>query len=721
MTPAAKNPIRLTVQAKILVLFLSLALISLLITGFYAFSAIGSIGSYARASSEELGNIAVNNSSQELQNVGEEYLLRVASDRAEITNTLFEDSNSEMAILAANTVLLQNNSPLIPFTKLYPPEYGPGDPLNGALILFAPSATVTPSSRESHVLAGLADSIRAVYRADKDMTQVYVATDSGMMLMYPWNNTTPPNYDPRLRDWFTTATAATGQPQWSKKPYVDAADKNLTMTYSRALYNPQFGHWVIGSDVSVTTINEDFLGNTLGGKGYAVLINQNGDVISRPGLNAGTTTWDKPFAGENAFLMPDPWLFAVAKNMTAGKTGIDRVWFAQNETYVAYAPVTSMNWSLAVSLPVSQITDPVNQFERQLTGATESSSMEIKKETTRFSTIFALLLWVILLLVLVISVILARIITKPVKDLEQGTVALGNGDLDYRVHISSGDEFEDLGNSFNSMAQDLQKNIATLRRTTAEKERYAKEMEIAGNIQTSFLPKITPEIPGFEIAAQMIPAMEIGGDFYDFVPLTRNRWALLIADVSGKGVSAALFMAMSRTLLRAGIEGKEDILSGLRESNRQISRDAQSGMFVTAYSAVLDPETMTLSCANAGHNPPLIVRNASGEGTFLSVGGMAIGVDPGMVYGEEIVSLYPGDWVIFYTDGVTEAFNETYEPYGEERLIRVASRCRSSPAQEMIRTIISDIRTFTGSAPQSDDITIIILHVLPVKGLHSRG
>ena len=115
-----------------------------------------------------------------------------------------------------------------------------------------------------------------------------------------------------------------------------------------------------------------------------------------------------------------------------------------------------------------------------------------------------------------------------------------------------------LGNSFNSMAEDLQKNIATLRRTTAEKERYAKEMEIAGNIQTSFLPETTPDIPGFEIAAQMIPAMEIGGDFYDFIPVTGNRWAILIADVSGKGVSAALFMAMTRTLLRAGIEGKED-------------------------------------------------------------------------------------------------------------------------------------------------------------------
>jgi sigma-B regulation protein RsbU (phosphoserine phosphatase) len=211
----------------------------------------------------------------------------------------------------------------------------------------------------------------------------------------------------------------------------------------------------------------------------------------------------------------------------------------------------------------------------------------------------------------------------------------------------------------------------------------------------------------------MIPAMEIGGDFYDFIPVTGNRWAMLIADVSGKGVSAALFMAMSRTLLRASIEGKEDVLAGLQEANRLITRDTQSGMFVTVYSAVLDPEKMTISCANAGHNPPLIIRSATGKCVFLSEGGMAIGVDSDMKYGVEIIQLHPGDYVIFYTDGITEAFTPTYEPYGEERLIQVAVRYRDCPAQEMIQHIISDVRTFAGSAPQSDDITLIVLRVMP--------
>jgi sigma-B regulation protein RsbU (phosphoserine phosphatase) len=720
MTPAAKFPIRLNVQAKILVLFLSLALVSLVITGFYAFSAISRIGTFAQASSQSLGKEAASASSNALQTMGEEYLLRVATDQAQTTDVLFENTNSEMDILAANAALLQNNSPVIPSIPSFSPEHGPKNPLDGTLNLVAPTVTTPPDPQESLTLAGLDDSLQSVYTTDNDMTEVYVATDSGIMQMYPWNNVIPRQYDPRVRDWFIRAVNASGQPTWSEKPYVDASGKGLVMTYSRAVQSPHYGHWVIASDVSVKTINEDFLGHTLGGNGYAVLVSRNGDIISRPGMNAGESLWDKPFAGENVFSMDDPGLSAVVKNMTAGKTGIERVWFNQTETYVAYAPVSSMNWSLAISLPVSQITDPVKQFEGKLTSATESTSARIDEQTNWFRTIFALLFLVIVVLVLGISVFLARIITKPIGALKKGTGAIGIGDLTYRVHISSGDEFEDLGNSFNSMAEDLSKNIETLRRATAEKVRYTKEMEIAGNIQTSFLPEATPDIPGFEIAAQMIPAMEIGGDFYDFIPVTGNRWAILIADVSGKGVSAALFMAMTRTLLRAGIEGKEDVLSGLKESNRLIARDTQSGMFVTAYSAVLDPEKMTLSCTNAGHNPPLIICDATGEGRFLSEGGMAIGVDPEMLYEGEIIRLHPGDYVIFYTDGVTEAFTAAYEPYGEERLIRVARRCRGCPAQDMIREIIADMRTFTGSAPQSDDITLIVLHVVPAPVLNPQ-
>ena len=125
-----------------------------------------------------------------------------------------------------------------------------------------------------------------------------------------------------------------------------------------------------------------------------------------------------------------------------------------------------------------------------------------------------------------------------------------------------------------------------------------------------------PEIPGFDISAVMIPAMEVGGDFYDFVQVRDGRWAFVIADVSGKGVSAALFMAMSRTLIRAGLESATDISAALSTANLMIARNSPSSMFVTVFSAVLDPVSLTLACTNAGHNPPFVVRGDSGEAVF---------------------------------------------------------------------------------------------------------
>lgn len=710
MTAATLRFMRTNVRTKILILVLTLALASLLITGFFAFSAINNIGKFSQASSQNLGKEAITNSSSALQKMGEEYLLRVATDQAEITDVLFKDTNSEMEILAANAATILNNSPAIPLTQSFALIDRPKDPKDGTLVYLSPAATATVDSLESQKLAGLDDSLKAIYQSDEEMTSVYVATDSGLMRIYPWEDQLAPGYDPRIRDWFTRAKTS-GRITWSDKPYVDSSGKGLMMTCSRAIYSREYGTWVIGSDISVATINADFLQQTLGGSGYAVLINRDGDIISRPGMTAGDITAGAPFVGENAYRDKNPGLDAIVHNMTAGKTGIDRVWFGSDEVYIAYAPVTSMNWSLGISMPVSSITDPVEKLGSQLAGATETASGRIDAETSRFMMIFAVLLMVIVLAVLYVSFLLARVITRPIESLKAGTEALGNGNLDYRVIIRSGDEFEDLGNAFNIMAEDLRKNLLTLQKTTAEKERYAKEMEIAKDIQAGFLPEKIPEIPGFDIAAATIPAMEVGGDFYDFVPLTDGRMAFVIADVSGKGVSAALFMAMSKTILHAGLESQPDLPLALQAANRTITEWSRSCMFVTLFAAALDPRRMTLTGINAGHNPPLVIRGDTGEAFFLAEHGMAIGIKPDMNTDGETRELRPGDCVIFYTDGVTEAFNEQFEGFGEDRFIRAVVKCREKTARHILESIIEEVQRFAGNAPQSDDITLIVLRV----------
>ncbi|HVP97368.1 SpoIIE family protein phosphatase [Methanoregula sp.] len=700
-----------TIRVKILILFLALSLAALAITGYFAFSAITNVGTYAQGSSQALGEGVINNSSTALLSLGEQYLLRVAADQANVTDVLFSDTDTEMKILAAQTAELQYNPPVNPLTPIYLATSPPANSTDGAVLVFAANATATPGSEEARRLSGLADSLKAVYSSDEDMTSVYIATDSGMMLYYPGQGNFPPKYDPRTRQWFVDAERQKTL-VWSDGPYVDAGGNGLIMTCSEAIPSPAYGSWVIASDVSTDTINQDFIGGTLGGKGYAVLINQDGDIISSPGLSAGNVTWDEPFDKVNAFSSSDPDLLAIVTRMTGGKTGIGRVVFNGTEMYVAYAPVTSMNWSLAISLPVSQITQPIDAFTGRIQGATEDTGMHITAQTEWLRTVFAILFVAILLVVLLVSIVLSRVITRPVEQLKAGAEALGEGDLDFRVEIQSGDEFEDLARSFNSMAEALKENIENLQRTTAEKERYSKEMEIARSIQTSFLPEKMPEIPGYEISAVMLPAMEVGGDFYDIIPAADGKCVFVIADVSGKGVSAALFMAMSRTLLRAGLEGAGDPAKALGTANRMIAQNAPSSMFVTVFSAILDPGDRTLTCINAGHNPPVIVRGKSGECLFLREGGVAMGVLPEMVSVPEHVQLQDGDLVILYTDGVTEAFDTGFNAFGEGRLVRTVQECCALPASTVRDRIISEIRSFAGSAPQSDDITLIVIRVL---------
>ncbi len=712
MKPFIPHRIALTIRTKILILFLALSIAALSITGYFAFSAITNVGSYAQGSSEKLGQGVINDSSVRLLSLGKEYLIRVSADQANITDALFEDSDSEMEILAAQAAELQRNPPIFSSTPTYTENNPPSDPLSGAVLVFAPGATATPGSEEARTLSGLAGDLKAVYNSDTEMTDVYVATDSGMMLSYPWRGNFPVGYDPRTRQWFVDAEAKEGV-VWSNVPYVDATNNGVIMTCSEAVSSPAYGRWVVSSDVSTKTIDENFIGQTLGGDGYAVLINQQGDVISRPGLSAGNTQWDEPFDSGNAFTSDNSGLSAVAANMTAGLTGIGTVWFNGTETYVAYAPVRSVNWSLAVSLPVSEITLPVEEFTGRIEGATHDTGTQITAQTSWLRLIFSILFIAILLVVLLVAVILSRVITRPVALLKDAASALGEGNLDFRVKIQSGDEFEDLARSFNTMADELQENIEILRKTTAEKERYSKELEIARNIQISFLPERMPEIPGYDISAVMIPAMEVGGDFYDFIQTGDGKWAFVIADVSGKGVSAALFMAMSRTLLRAGLEGATNPAEALGAVNRMITQNAPSSMFVTVFSALLDPVNQTMICINAGHNPPLVTFGDNGDTVFLQENGIAMGVLADMNSTPEHLQIRPGDIVIMYTDGVTEAFDAGYNAFGEGRLAVIAKESRGLPANIIVEKIIAGIRDFTGPAPQSDDITLVVVRVLP--------
>ncbi len=244
-----------------------------------------------------------------------------------------------------------------------------------------------------------------------------------------------------------------------------------------------------------------------------------------------------------------------------------------------------------------------------------------------------------------------------------------------------------------------------------ELERKVYELEIARGIQKSFLPEAPPEIKGIELAALNSPAREVGGDFYDFIPVSAGRWGLVIADVSGKGVPAALFMALSRTLIRSNAARNPSVSEAIQRANVMIAEDDRANMFVTLFYGILDAGEKFLTYINAGHCPPLVFRGGAGDFVSLRANGLPLGVMPDIELEEKEISLQEGDIVVFYTDGVTEAINEKKEQFGRERLIRIVEKARNLPAQELIQRIEHEVSVFSRGQPQFDDLTLMILKV----------
>ena len=255
-----------------------------------------------------------------------------------------------------------------------------------------------------------------------------------------------------------------------------------------------------------------------------------------------------------------------------------------------------------------------------------------------------------------------------------------------------------------------------LLREAAEQERMKQELEVAQRIQTSFLPECCPPVPGWELAAFWRSAREVGGDFYDFIPLPvrledegdEGRMGLVVADVADKGVPAALFMALSRTLLRTvSIDGRSPS-DAIARTNDLILADARSDLFVTMFYAILQPWSGDIVYVNAGHMPPLVVRADAGTAEELRVPGMALGVLPNERFGEYTSHLKRGDALILYTDGVTDALNAELESFGLDRLKELVRDHRHEPAQELAQTINGAVAAFVGDAVQFDDLTLVV-------------
>ena len=278
-----------------------------------------------------------------------------------------------------------------------------------------------------------------------------------------------------------------------------------------------------------------------------------------------------------------------------------------------------------------------------------------------------------------------------------------NGNLNVTVDVRSNAEFASLSDDINLTVKTLKQYI------TEAAARIDKELEYAKQIQLSVLPTNFPKNEDYGIFAQMIAAKEVGGDFYDFYKLNDTIVAFLVADVSGKGIPAAMFMMTAKTILKDLAESGMAVNDIFVKANGKLCENNESGMFVTVWMGMLDLATGNLKYANAGHNPPLVIHK-NGEGEYLRTrAGFVLGGMEGVRYRINEMTLDPGDRIFLYTDGVTEATNAEEELYGEERLIAFMNQNRTVEAKKLLVALKADIDEFVGEAPQFDDITMLML------------
>jgi sigma-B regulation protein RsbU (phosphoserine phosphatase) len=240
--------------------------------------------------------------------------------------------------------------------------------------------------------------------------------------------------------------------------------------------------------------------------------------------------------------------------------------------------------------------------------------------------------------------------------------------------------------------------------------RLERELQVARQVQARLLPRATPEVPGWEFAARWQPALEVAGDYYDFVSLPGGRLGVVIADVTDKGMPAALFMALTRSTVRGTLAHAASPAEALASANRLLCADAANGMFVTLCCVALDPATGVAHVVNAGHNPPLWYRAAGDDLTALPFGRMPLGVESDMTYPICEVALLPGDFLLLYTDGLTDALNPAGEDFGPARLRAALTAHRRAPAQRLLAGVVDEaLAGFAGSAAPFDDVTLVAM------------
>lgn len=491
----------------------------------------------------------------------------------------------------------------------------------------------------------------------------------------------------RDREYFK-AVMEEGHAQYLSAPVVSRASGEYVFVVACPVINEQGDKTgLVAATVLLDTLSDIAASIKIGENGFGYVVEPTGLLVAHPneGLRMALNLLESSGMGYVG-------LEEVGGMMVAGEPGISTYQRPDGSRLVTiFHPIPhTPGWSLGISL-----------YESELMGTAAGLMQKI----------IYFMVGIILAVLLVVYLVSGQV-SSPVMALHEGVKTVSSGNLDYKLDIETGDEIQQLASAFNQMTGDLKDHIKVLQQTTAEKERIESELQVANKIQGSMLPRLFPPFPdidNLDLYATMEPAREVGGDFYDFFLIDDHRLFFSIGDVSGKGVGAALFMVITRTILKNQAMQGNSLPDIFYQTNNLLCFDNVENMFVSVFMGVLDLRTGELEYISAGHNPPLLSRGGGKYAYLETPSTLVLGGLEDYPYPSSHIKFEPGDMLFLYTDGVTEAMNDRDELFSEDRMFQVMDRLRGKDVRSVIRGVRGEIDAFVQGTPASDDVTMLIL------------
>lgn len=698
-----------SIRSKILLTVLLVSVCSLAVVAAVTMANLSHMRGSIVAMSDALGSQAAEDSSVALRAQAMEQLSLITANKADYADEKMNKQQTYAYMVADYLKQLYSDPAAYRGRATAGPDPAKQGELTAQLLYFNQSIDPAAVADEAALTANAGDMLLSIARGDSDIECGYFAAASGFSLTVDAMSGHKTDYlDCPTRSWYQQAMAKNGL-IWTDV-FEDTMGRGLAITCATP-YEDGDGNvrGVVAFGSTINMLSENILETQIGQTGYVFVVNDQGQTIISPNISRDE---NGNLVRESLLDSDDPQLKTIGQAIVDGQTGVQQVEFEGRQVYMAYHPMSVLPWSVVAVMDVDEVMAPAATNQANIQAMADGTVDGIDHAIQTVLVLVALVCVAAVAVVAMASIALARKLTTPLSHLLEGVERIGGGDLTTQLEVHTGDEIETLADAFNHMTASLQQHIRDLTAVTAEKERIGAELNVATKIQKDMLPNIFPAFPErreFDIYATMDPAKEVGGDFYDFFMVDDTHLAVVMADVSGKGVPAALFMVIAKTIIKNQALTGESLDQVFQRANDQLCENDGEGLFVTAFMGLLDLKDGGFTYVNAGHNPPLLRRKG---GTYeylkLDPGFVLAGLE-GMTYDTAHLTLAPGDTLYLYTDGVTEALNPEEELFGEDRLRAALNdpQAIDLPVAQLLPYLRAALEQYARGAEQADDITML--------------